>query len=110
MDNLGGSNRVDEFVVLACVPSDLDKAYDKMAIEGYKVTINKAKGDDGSLGFVVAMKTDEGETETLVAYLFDSKGAAKKFYEANKASGETILRDGKWVYSGTEDAIDDFID
>ncbi len=104
----------------ACAPSNLDKAYDKMAIEGYRVQVEKEKTDYGCLGVIRAEKTETDdaarETDRIVAYLFDSKKAAKTFYDAQKqildentAIG-SLIRDGKWVYMGTEDAIDDFTD
>lgn len=106
-------------MLMACTPSSLDKAREKMAFEGYKVEEIKGEGVEGFVGGITAYKAelDDGasETDTLMAYLFDSKKAAKEFYEKNKALAEeegmgSLLRDGKWVYMGTADAIEDFTD
>lgn len=107
--------------LMACVPSDLDKAREKLAVEGYKVTTMEGGVlMSGCVGGIRAIKeeVDDGATEAdnIVAYLFDSKKAAKDFYEINKAmmdatgNGGSLVRDGKWVYMGTADAIEDFKD
>ena len=110
-------------MLMACTPSSLDKAREKMAFEGYKVEEVDAGilSLGGCVGGITAYKAevDDGaqEADRLVAYLFDSKKAAKAYYEANKAVAEatgagtgSLLRDGKWVYMGTADAIEDFTD
>ena len=107
---VAAASLVSTLALLACVPSDLDKAYDKMAMEGYTVAIEKVQTDDGCLGKLHAVKDDEGCVDSIFAYLFDSKGAAQKYYEANKGNAHMLVLDGKWVYVGTEDAIDDFTD
>lgn len=105
---------------MACAPTSLDKAYEKLAMEGYKVQIIEADVNiKGHVGGINAQRTetDDGavDMDVLMAYLFDSKSAAKEFYEEQlgKTSENdvgSLLREGKWVYMGTADAVDDFID
>ena len=49
----------------------------------------------------------------ISAVLFDSKSAAKDYYEKVKDEeaedeDQIVKQDGKWVYAGTESAIEDF--
>ncbi len=107
---VAAASLISALALLACVPSDMDKAYDKMAMEGYSVSIEKLQTDDGCLGKLHAVKDDDGCVDSIFAYLFDSKVAAKAYFEENKGNANMLILDGKWVYVGTEDAIDDFTD
>lgn len=98
----------------ACTPSNLEKAEKKMAKEGYVVKAYEVEAE-GFVGGITATKS-EGilDTDTITALLFESKDDAKDF--KNKSSQYipsiiyTPVQDGKWVYFGTEDAIEDFTD
>ena len=95
------------FAFVACVPSNVEKAEAKMKEEGYIVVGAEDQEAEGLVGGFLATKL----TDTINAYLFSSKAEAKDFYE--KLSDKTkskAIQDGKWVYWGTEDAIDDFKD
>ena len=98
--------------LFACVPSDIAKAKEKMAREGYTV-IELPENFDGCVGGISATKVDfQDGADNLTAYLFESISDAKDFLaDWDEKVGEgTAIRDGKWVYTGTEDAIEDFND
>lgn len=94
--------------LVACAPRTVEKANEKMRLEGYTV-IKTTENAQGFVDGISAEKTDDGQIEKLVALLFDSKKNAKAYYESVKNSTNALL-DGKWVYYGTEDGIDDFLD
>ena len=106
-------------MLFACTPSNLEKAESKMEDAGYKVeTTTENLNIDGCVGMIVANKTSGSilggdlKTDTIYAYLFDSKDSAKAYadsQEDNIITG-TPTQDGKWVYWGNEDAIEDFTD
>ena len=95
---------------VACVPSNMDKAKDKMKKEGYLVLAYEDQEAEGLVGGFNATKT-EGilDIENITALLFESSKDAKKFVEELNDTSK-IIQDGKWVYWGTEDAIEDFTD
>lgn len=99
-------------LLTACVPSNVEKAEEKMEEAGYLV-IDYSKSDDaeGCIGGLLATKILDGEG--LIAILFDSKDNAKDYYESltdkNTEYGN-FLQDGKWVYAGTDGAIETFKD
>ena len=95
-------------VFFACTPTSLEKAEKKMKLEGYTV-IKTVEEAEGLVGGFSAEKPDDGQIEKLIALLFDSRSNAKKYYDS-AVEGSNLILDGKWVYSGTEDGIDDFID
>ena len=81
-----------------------------MKREGYTVTsYDMSEVVDGLAGGFMATKTDEGEVEQLVALLFDSKKDAKDYYN-DLSDKSNVIQEGKWVYWGTEDAVEDFED
>lgn len=86
----------------ACVPSNMDKAEAKMEDAGYLVVAYSDKEAEGLVGGMVATKI----TKTMTALLFESSKDAKEFLEETKETG--AKQDGKWVYWGTEEAIEDF--
>ena len=96
--------------LFACTPTSVSKAKEKMREEGYTVSTYSAEDAEDVKGGFVAMKSGGIlDVDTITAVLFDSTKAAKKFM---KESGDKLnaIRDGKWVYWGTEDAIEDFTD
>ncbi len=106
---------------VACVPSNLEKAESKLAKEGYNVEVVTDLGEDKCQGAIRAMKSDGEETDVLMAWLFDSAGDAKDYYNKYKdqlndmaSEGGSIysspILKGKWIYIGTSDAIEDFED
>ena len=95
----------------ACAPMSVERAEEKMQKEGYGVIAYEDKEAEGLIGGFVATKNDgEGlfdiEIEMITAMLFETKDAATDFYSAANQVGAVL--DGKWVYWGTEDAIEDF--
>lgn len=106
---------------VACAPSNLEKAEEKMKEAGYKVTVmdgDKAKliaGDD-AVGVIIAGDVEFSFTNTdaefFTAVLFETRDDAKDYYEDIKDEeadeDQVVKQDGKWVYVGTEDAIEDF--
>ena len=87
-----------------------ESAEEKMQKEGYGVIAYEDKEAEGLIGGFVATKNDgEGlfdiEIEMITAMLFETKDAATDFYSAANQAGAVL--DGKWVYWGTEDAIED---
>ena len=94
----------------ACTPSSVEKAEEKMKKEGYVVLAYEDQEAEGLVGGFNATKT-EGilDIENITALLFESSKDAKKFVEELNDTSK-IIQDGKWVYWGTEDAIEDFED
>ena len=94
----------------ACVPSNMDKAEEKMKKEGYTVIAYTDEEAEGLVGAFTATKM-EGilNVDNVTALLFESSKAAKEFYKDMENKGSAI-QDGKWIYWGTEDAIEDFED
>ena len=95
---------------VACVPSNMDDAEKKMKKEGYTVIAYSDDEAEGLIGGFNATKA-EGllDIDNITALLFESTKAAKDFYNEMDNKGSAI-QDGKWVYWGTEDAIEDFED
>jgi hypothetical protein len=99
-------------LLTACVPSNIEKATEKMEEAGYTV-IDYDKGEDaeGFVGGILATKVLKGEG--LIAMLFDSKADAKDFFESMTDSDKdsnygAFQQSGKWVFAGTEGAIEAF--
>ena len=107
----------------ACAPANLEKAEKKMEDAGYKVEVTddadavKLLTAEGAVGMIVAMKGEFSLTtgidgDMVTAVLFESASAAKDYYEKvseeEKEEDQVIKQDGKWVYVGTEDAVEDF--
>lgn len=95
--------------LFACTPSSVEKAKDKMKKEGYTVLAYSDKEAEGLIGGLNATKMDGLDVDNITALLFETTKDAKKFM-AELADSSKAIRDGKWVYWGTEDAIDDFTD
>ena len=108
----------------ACAPSNIDKAKEKMEEAGYKVETTtdaatvEAIAGEGAVGMIYAVEVSVSLTTgvdggMISAVLFDSKSAAKDYYEKVKDEeaedeDQIVKQDGKWVYAGTESAIEDF--
>lgn len=90
----------------ACTPSSVEKAEEKMQEAGYKVVAYSNKDAEGMVGGFVATKGLTDLTNSMTAALFDSKDAASDFYSSLSETGAVL--DGKWVYWGAEEAIDEF--
>lgn len=98
--------------VAACKPTSIEKAKEKMKEEGYAVAAYQVDKDevDGYVGGFVATKVETLDVDTITAVLFESKKEAKEFYEELGGEDSKWLQEGKWVFMGTEDAIEDFKD
>lgn len=87
--------------LFACTPSNVEKAKTKMEDAGYVVIAKEDENAEGLVGAFVATKI----TENIVAFLFETKDDAKAFAEK---TGSKAVQDGKWVYYGSESAIEAF--
>ncbi len=94
---------------VACVPGNVDKAKEKMKLEGYAVIGVEDYEGEGLVGGFSATKVEWGDADNLTALLFSSQKEARGFYN-NMEDKSRAFRDGKWVYWGTEDAVEDFKD
>lgn len=106
---------------VACAPANMDKAKAKMEEAGYKVEVSdeataELVAGEEAVGMIMATKGDFSlsagvEVDMLSAVLFESSSAAKDYYEEHKDEADedqVIKQDGKWVYAGTEDAVEAF--
>ena len=100
------------FAMVACVPSDLAKAEEKMEKAGYNVATHEIDAEGFVGGIAASLKSDNilGDIgnalggKTMYAILFETAADAKAYAEEN----EGYKADGKWAYSGNEDAIKAF--
>lgn len=95
----------------ACVPSDLEKAKEKLKDAGY-ATVSFQASHKGLQGTILATK---GLDASINAYFFkdakSAKAALKKIEDDNKdgkGNESGIKSKGKWIYFGTEQAVKDF--
>ena len=92
--------------ITACTPSSVEKAEEKMKKEGYQV-LAYTDDEEGLVGGLIATKAESLlDVDTITALLFETKEDAEKFAESTAQTG--AIQDGKWVYWGNEDAIEDF--
>ena len=93
-------------VLAACAPMNIEKAEDKMKDAGYTVVAYEQDAE-GLVGGIMATKV-EGllDIDTLTALYFSSIGEAKDFYD--ELDNEDAKWQGKWVFWGSEDAMEDF--
>jgi ABC-type oligopeptide transport system substrate-binding subunit len=102
-------------MLVACAPSNLEKAEEKLEAAGYAVKsydidaegyvggVVATKG--GSLGNIVGGLLDGN---MFTATLFETKEAATKYF--NELNEDTkAVQDGKWVYWGSEEAVKAFL-
>lgn len=99
--------------LVACAPANIDKAEDKMEKAGYKVTvIDGAAAEfiaENAEAQLIAIKSGD----ILTAVLFEDAKSAKDYYDKVKdedadKEDQVVKKSGKWVFSGTEDAVEDF--
>ena len=92
----------------ACAPSSIEKAEEKMQEAGYTVVAYEDKEAEGLVGGFVATAGLSGllSGNTMTALLFDSKDAATDFYSTVSEAGAVL--DGKWVYWGSDEAVEAF--
>ena len=103
------------FLLVACAPSNLEKAETKMEEAGYKVEAYEINAEGyvggivatrgGSLGDLVGGLIDG---DRLYAMLFESKQDAEK-YLAGLGENTKAVQSGKWVYQGGEEAVKAFL-
>ena len=102
-------------ILVACAPSDLIKAEEKLEKAGYKVEdyelsqegyvggILATKG--GSLGDIIGGLIDGNQ---FYAVLFETKEDATEYF--NSLGEDTkAVQNGKWVYWGSEEATEAFL-
>ena len=104
--------------LVACAPSNSDKAKEKMEKAGYSClwSARSEVGDNGEVGTLTCSygKTlggiIDGLGNGLTATLYDSTANAKKaFNESKDAEGKSNYQQiGKWVVYGSEEAIKAF--
>ena len=95
---------------VACVPSNVEKAKEKMQEAGYKVAAyTDDDEDDDIVGGFIAYK-DNKLVPDLTAIQFDSNDEAKDYFEDHKDNGlkKNIERSGKRVFWGNSSAIEEF--
>lgn len=93
----------------ACAPMNMEKAEEKMQKAGYTVMAYSDDDAEGLVGSFTATKsTGLLSAETLKAYYFDSKDAATDFYGTYSQFNKNAVLDGKWVYSGSDAAVEAF--
>ena len=93
------------FAFAACAPSSVEKAEEKMEKAGYTVVAYSEKDAEGMVGgFVATNGLLSGNSMTAV--LFETKDDATDFY--SKVDSMGAILDGKWVYWGSEEAIEEF--
>ena len=92
----------------ACAPSSVEKAEDKMQKAGYTVVAYEKEDAEGLVGGFVATAGLSGLLggNTMTALLFETTDAASDFYSVANQAGAVL--DGKWVYWGSEEAVDAF--
>ena len=100
--------------LVACTPSSIDGAKEKLKEKGYTVlSTNQAEDKEGCIGGFTATSIEGFEVDNITAFLFDTKKDAEAFYNDADAlnsifGNDSVILKGKWVYFGTEDAIEDF--
>ena len=102
-------------MLFACAPSNLDKAEDKMEAAGYKVE-DYDSNIEGAVGGILARPTGSAgsviggliDGDVFRAILFETKDAATKYLET-KGEDTEYVQNGKWVYWGSEKAIEAFL-
>ena len=99
-------------VLAGCTPANIDKAKAKMEEAGYTVSAyQQAEDADGYVGSFLAVKASlTSGLNGMVAVLFETTEDAKEFAETWSGAeySEENIQDGKWVYCGTEQAIEAF--
>ena len=95
-------------LLCACAPANTEKAEAKMKEAGYTVVSYEKEDEEGLVGGISATKVSLADgSGHITALLFDSSKSAKAYYE-KYGDNENIGHAGKWVYWGTENAIEVF--
>lgn len=95
----------------ACNPSSIEKATKKMEDAGYTVSDYTESNDaEGFQGGIIARKGGIAGIggENIIAVLFDTKENAEAFHNDIKGIFQDSVVEGKWVYWGSEQAVEDF--
>lgn len=103
----------------ACTPSNIEKAEEKMKEAGYDVKVSSEDAAEFLYGeeaeaSMTATKSTGGITnlkvDMITAILFESSDAARAYYDEKKGDEEDegIKQSGKWVYFGSEAAMEAF--
>ena len=101
------------FSLTACAPMSVESAEKKMEKAGYTVkvidgTLAEIVAEDAEAQ-LVAMKSGDILTAVLFEEADDANAYYKKLVDDEKDKEDQIVKkSGKWVYVGTEDAIEDF--
>ena len=93
----------------ACAPMGIEQAKTKMNEAGYTVTAYEADEEaEGVVGGFYAMKGGLLGVggDNLTALLFSTKEEAAEYYALVDDLG--FVLEGKWVYKGTDAAIEEF--
>lgn len=97
-------------MLLACAPSTLDKAKEKLEEKDYLV-VKQEINDDDVVGAFVATRVLKGKY--ILAVLYENAGAAKDavadWEDEIKDGDKGVYREGKWIIIATEDAYEDFM-
>lgn len=91
--------------LLACVPSSVDAAKNKMINAGFTVDDSDNYLTDNEVGGISAYKGPLTNRIYFTAYLYETKEDAVN--AANNAITEWTV-DGKWIYKGDAEAIEAF--
>jgi hypothetical protein len=91
----------------ACTPTSVEAAEEKMQKAGYTVVAYEEEVE-GLVGGFVATAGLGGLLggNMMTAVLFETADDASDFYSAVNEAGAVL--DGKWVYWGSEEAVDAF--
>lgn len=96
-------------IMAGCVPANIEKAKDKMKKAGYTVAAyDQGKDADGFVGgFMATNLSLTTGFDAMVAILFETSADAKDFSATwtGNYEGKNVYTEGKWVYTGSEDAI-----
>ncbi len=93
--------------LIACVPSSIDAAKEKMVKSGYSVSDYTDNDSEGFVGGIYAYKgLFIAPDSSLTALLFQTEEDAVD--AANNLSFTSPTLDGKWIYYGDEDAVKAF--
>ena len=99
-------------VLAGCTPANIDKAKAKMEEAGYTVVAyDQGKDAEGFVGGFMATNISlTSGVDAMVAILFETSADAKEFSETwtGNYEGKQVFTEGKWVYTGSEDAIEAF--
>ncbi len=94
------------------LPADLTAAEKKMRAAGYDVEVDlvdEYSSEYYPVGCVGEFEAEKGMT-FVEAYFFEDVESAKAFHksEEGKEVGMSVQQEGKWVYWGFGDALEDF--